>query len=116
MRTEKKLTAHKDRTRGLAWMVGPEFNGMDRARIGFIPNSDGDYTAYIQFKNGTVKTSAYTDKRPTCKDARDIYRTHILWVDELLVEVKKYGTTGWSIVERYTRNDRGVFEKNTKAK
>ena len=103
---DKKLTATQEKwscSGNRAWSVGPEFNGLDRATIGYRPAGDGIYDAYIMFKGGRVDTSAYVEKQPTCADARDVYRAYIQLADQ--VKVMRGDKT-----DIYTRNDRGNFD------
>ena len=110
---DKKLTATQEKwscSGNRAWSVGPEFNGLDRATIGYRPVGDGVYDAYIMFKGGRVATSAFVEKQPTCADARDVYRSYIQLVDEVVVEKGDR-------FETWVRDERGVFDRiQTKAK
>ena len=103
---DKNLTAKQPKwscVGNRAWDVAPEFNGLDRATIGFRSAGNGVYDAYIMFKGGRVATTAFTDKAPTCKDARDVYRSYIQLADQVKV------VRGDNVVV-YTRGTRGNFE------
>ena len=85
MKTQTKLTATKryDFNGFVEFRVNPQFNSLDTAFIEFKHAGENVWDATIRFHGGEVKTSAFTETKPTIKDARDIYRSHIQLVDEL---------------------------------